>query len=65
MTAELLLGVTSQCGLQEKDLPLPFSLAKKGTYLDTQLKEEYANLFWKPPMYSLFPNRQSSQSEIV
>ena len=28
-----------------KGLPLPFTLAEKGTYLDTHLKEEVTNLF--------------------
>ena len=45
MTTKLLLGVVSQCGLQDKGLPLPFSLAKKRIYLDTQLKAELTNLF--------------------
>ena len=46
LTAKLLFGVVSpQCGIQDKDLPLPFSLAKKRIYLDTQLKAELTNLF--------------------
>ena len=32
------------CTLQ-KGLPLPFTLAKKRTYLDTELKEELTDLF--------------------
>ena len=54
----LLLGVISQFGLQDKGLPLPFSLAKKKMYLDTQLKLELTKLFWKVPGYFLFPHRQ-------
>ena len=53
----LLLGVTSQCGLQDKGLPLAFSLARKRIYLDTQLKAELTDLFWKVPEYSLFPHK--------
>ena len=45
MTTKLLLGVISQCGLQDKGLPLSFSLAKKRIYLDIQLKAELTNLF--------------------
>ena len=46
LTTKLLLGVISpQFGLQDKDLPLFFSLAKKRIYLDTQLKAELTNLF--------------------
>ena len=41
------------CTLQ-KGLPLPFTLAKKRTYLDTELKEELTDLFWKLPGCSLF-----------
>ena len=45
MTTKLLLGVISQCGFQDKGLPLPFSLTKKRIYLETQLKAELTNLF--------------------
>ena len=65
MTTELLWGVISQRGLQDKGLPLPFSLAKKRIYLDTQLKAELTNLFWKLPGYSLFSHRQSRQWKCV
>ena len=36
-----------------KGLPLPFTLAKKETYLDTPLKEEVTNLFGKLPEYGI------------
>ena len=56
---QLLLGVISQCGPllepSKKGLPLPFTLAKKRTYLDTQLKEEITDLFSKLPRCFLFP----------
>ena len=39
----------------KKGLPLPFSLGKKRIYLDTQLKGELTDLFWKLPGCSLFP----------
>ena len=46
---QVLFGVNSQCGLplapSKKGLPVIFSLAKKRTYLDTQLKEEPTDLF--------------------
>ena len=46
MTTKLLLGViSSQCGLQDKGLRLPFSLANKRIYLNAQLKAELTNLF--------------------
>ena len=38
-----------------KGLPLLFSLAKKRIYLDTQLKAELTDLFWKLPGCFLFP----------
>ena len=60
MSTKLLLGVISQCGLQYKGLPLPFSLAKKRIYLYTQLKAELTNLFCKLPGYPL-PHRQRSR----
>ena len=46
---QMLLGVISHrgpppCTLQ-KGLPVPFTLAKKRTYLDTQLKGELTDLF--------------------
>ena len=65
MTTKLLLGVISQCGFQDKGLPLPFSLAKKKIYLDTQLKADLTNLFSKLPRYSLFPHRQRVNTENV
>ena len=37
----------------KKVLLLSFSLAKKRIYLDTNLKEELTDLFWKLPGYSL------------
>ena len=42
----------------QKCLPSPFSLARNRIYLRTHLKEELTNLFWKLPLYSLFPHRQ-------
>ena len=45
MTIKLLLGAISQCGLQNKGLPLHYSLAKKRIYTDTQLKVELTTLF--------------------
>ena len=46
---QVLFGVVSQCdsllASSKKGLPLPFSLAKKGIYLDTELKGEITNLF--------------------
>ena len=55
---QVLLGVISQCGPvlgpSKKNLPLLFSLAKKRIYLDTQLKAELTNLFWKLPGCSVF-----------
>ena len=36
-----------------KGLPLPFTLDKKETYLDTPLKEEVTNLFGKLPGYGI------------
>ena len=44
----------SSCTL-EKGLSLPFSLAKKRIYLDTQLKGKLMDLFLKLPGRSLFP----------
>ena len=38
----------------KKGLPLPFTLTKKITYLDTQLKGDLTDLFWKLRGYSLF-----------
>ena len=35
MTTKLVLGLISQCGLQDKGLPFPFSLAKNRIYLET------------------------------
>ena len=59
---QVLFGVNSQCGLplapSKKGLPLIFSLAKKRTYLDTQLKEEPTDLFWKLPGCFLFPQAE-------
>ena len=40
MITKLLLEVISQCGFNDKGLPLPFSLAKKRIHLDTQLNAE-------------------------
>ena len=55
---QVLLGVISQCGLPsctlQKGLPLIFTLAKKRTYLDTQLKGEFADFFWELPGRSIF-----------
>ena len=55
---QVLLGIISQCDPplepSKKGLPLLFTLAKKRTYLDTQLKWEYTDLFWKLPGCSLF-----------
>ena len=51
----------SQCGIQDKGLPLPLRLANKRIYLDIQLKAELTNLFWKLPGYSLFLHRRSRQ----
>ena len=49
MTAKDFLGsshrVAPLLAPSKKGLPLPFSLAKKGTYLDTQLKAELTNMF--------------------
>ena len=45
ITNKLLLGVISQCGHQDKGLPISFFLAKKRIYLDIQLKVELTNLF--------------------
>ena len=39
----------------KKGLSLLFSLGKKRIYLDTQLKGEFTNLFWKLLGCSLFP----------
>ena len=38
--------------LPQKGLPLPFSLAKKKIYLDTQLIVGLTDLFWKLPEFS-------------
>ena len=38
----------------KKHFSLPFTLAKKRTYLDTQSKRELTDLFWKLPGCSLF-----------
>ena len=38
----------------KKVLSFPFSLGKKRIYLETQLKGEFTNLFWKFPGCSLF-----------
>ena len=51
----MLLRVISQCAPPplvatfKKGLPLPFSLAKKGIYLGTQLKEDLTYLLLKLP----------------
>ena len=37
----------------KKGLSFPFSLGKKRIYLETQLKGEFTDLFWKLPGYSL------------
>ena len=46
---QTLLGLILQCGPllapSKKGLPLPFILAKKRTYLGTQLKGELTDLF--------------------
>ena len=47
--------------LVKKGLLSPFSFARNKIYLDTDLKEELTNLFWKLTGYSLFPHRQSRQ----
>ena len=58
---QVLLGVISQCGPllthSRKSFPL-FSLAKRRIYLDTQLKGELTDLFWKLPRCSLFPQAE-------
>ena len=38
----------------KKGLSFPFSLGKNRIYLETQLKGEFIDLFWKLPGYSLF-----------
>ena len=40
------------------DPPLLFSLAKKRIYLDTELRGELSDLFWKLPGCSLFPQAE-------
>ena len=45
--------------------PSSFSLARNRIYLDTQLKEELIDLFWKLAGYSLFPHRQSRQRMVT
>ena len=40
----------------EKSLPLHFSLGKKRICLDTQLKEEITDLFWKLPVWPVTEN---------
>ena len=42
----------------KKGLSFPFSLAKKRTYLETQLKGEFTNLFGKFPGCSLSPQAE-------
>ena len=44
--------------MPKKDLPISISLARNIIYLGTHLWEEFTNLFWKLPGYSLFPHRQ-------
>ena len=44
--------------LSKNPLPFPFSLAKKRIYLDTHLKEELTDLFWKLPGCFLFPQKE-------
>ena len=60
---QVLLGVISRCAPlpsppYKKDLPLLFSLATKRIYLDTQLKGELTDLFWKLPGCSLFQQEE-------
>ena len=47
------LSIRPSC-TPNKRLPLLFSLGKKRIYLDTQLKGELTDLFWKLPECSLF-----------
>ena len=54
---QMLLEVISQCGpfliTSKERFPLSFTLTKKRTYLDTQLKRELTYLFLKIPGCSL------------
>ena len=42
----------------KKGLSFPFSLDKRRIYLETQLKGEFTDLFWKLPGCSLFPQAE-------
>ena len=48
----------------KKGIPLPFSLAKKRTYLDTQLKTELTYLFWDR-MFSILTSRNRMMNTFV
>ena len=48
----------SLLALSKTGLPLPFTLGKKRTYLDTQLKGDLTGLFWKLSERSLFPQAE-------
>ena len=41
--------------LSKKGLSFPFSLGKERIYLETQLKGDFTDLFWKLLGCSLFP----------
>ena len=47
-----------QCGPPSCTLPKKISLGKKRTYLETQLKGKFTDLFWKLPGCSLFPQAE-------
>ena len=42
----------------KNSLSFPFSLGKKRVYLETQLKGEFTDLFWKLPGCTLFPQAE-------
>ena len=67
---QVLLGIILQYASPlsytlQKGLPITFSLAKKRIYLDTQLKGEITDLFWKLPACSTSRNRMMNTFIIV
>ena len=60
---QVLLGIISQCGSLSCTLPknafLSPSVCKKKIYLETKLKGEFTELFWKLPKPVPCSNRQS------
>ena len=66
---QVLLGVLSWCSppsrISQKSPSFPLQFGKKRTYLETQLKEELTELFWKLPGCSLFPGVRIGWSTLL